>query len=145
MPNYAGTRRGNLIASHPGHRNNERHGLYGRPEITPEVRELAEELADLAPHFVESDSAAIIECARLVLLAARVDAALADGRVEHRGKLRQLVSERRLLSAQLAQWFGLLGLSPSSRFEWARKLAAPSFSELVAQKRAEIEARNGDA
>jgi hypothetical protein len=78
MPNYAGTRRGNLIASHPGHRNGEKHGLYGRPEITPEVRELAAELATLAPHIIESDSPAVIECARVVLLAARVDAALAD-------------------------------------------------------------------
>lgn len=69
----------NLIPSHTENRNAERHGLYGRPEVTDEVRELASELADLAPHIIESDSPAVIECARLVLLAARIDAARRNG------------------------------------------------------------------
>jgi hypothetical protein len=144
MPNYAGTARGNLIPSHPDNRSAERHGLYSRPEVSDEVRELASELADLAPHIASSDSPAVIETARLILLAARVDRALADGKLERGGKLRQLVAERRLLSGQLAQWFQLLGLTSDSRATWAARLGQPSFAERVAEKRREIEAqRNG--
>jgi hypothetical protein len=133
-----------LIASHPENRSAQRHGLYSRPEVTEEVRELAAELADLAPHVLPSDSPAVLETARLVLLAARLDAALADDRVERGGKLRQLVAERRLLSGQLERWFQVLGLTPDARATWTARLTGPSFSELVAQKRAEIEAeRNG--
>jgi len=124
MPNYAGTNRGNLIPAHAENRNAERHGLYSRPEITPEVRELSAELAALAPHVVESDSPAVLETARLILLAARIDAALGDGRVERNGKLRQLIAEPRLLSAQLAQWFQLLGLTPDARAAWTPGWAA---------------------
>lgn len=87
----------------------------------------------------------MLEAARLVLLAARIDAALGDGRVESRGKLRQLVAERRLLSTQLAQWFQLLGLTPDARATWAARLTRPSVQELVEAKKREIEAEpNGD-
>lgn len=57
MPNYEGTARGNLIASHPRHRNAERHGLYGSVEVTDDVRALAVELAELAPWIPRPSSA----------------------------------------------------------------------------------------
>jgi hypothetical protein len=144
MANHEGTARGNLIPSHPGSRSAERHGLYARPEVTRGVRELAQELADLAPHVVPSDSPAVIECARLVLLGARIDAALGDGRVERNGKLRDLIAERRRLSGQLAEWFQLLGLTPDARATWASRLSRPSFAEAVqARPQAQREGANG--
>jgi hypothetical protein len=57
VPNYEGTARGNLIASHPRHRNAERHGLYGSVEVTDDVRALAVELAELAPWIPRPSSA----------------------------------------------------------------------------------------
>ena len=134
----------NLVAAHPANRSAERHGLYGRPEISEEVRELAAELAALAPHVVESDTPAVIECARLVLLAARIDAALGDGRVERSGKLRQLVAERRLLSGQLAEWFQLLGFTLDARATWTARLTRPSVGEEISRRLAEIEAKEAN-
>jgi hypothetical protein len=73
-------------------------------------------------------------------------ARLDDGRLERNGKLRQLVAERRLLSAQLADWFGVLGLTPDARATWAARPARPSLAETIAARVREIEEQeaNGD-
>jgi hypothetical protein len=140
MPNYEGTRRGKLVAFHPGGQPNLRHGLYAvRREITPEVRELADELMALS-HVVETDYAAALEVAKLMILIDRVDAALGDGRVEHRGRLRALVDQRRRLSARLERWYTVFGLSPRSRWELGA-LARPSFQEAVRER---LRAANGE-
>jgi hypothetical protein len=120
----------NLIASHPGHANNLQHGYYStRREITAEVRALADELMSL-PHLAETDYAAALEIASLLQLVDRVDAALADSKVEHRGHLRALVDQRRRLSRQLQGWYESFGLTPRSRWE-LRELARPSVAEAV--------------
>jgi hypothetical protein len=38
MPHYEGTRRGNLVASHPGHTNSLRHGLYSTRALVPRAQ-----------------------------------------------------------------------------------------------------------
>jgi len=105
------------------------HGLYSKREIAPEVRELADELMML-PHVAETDYAAALEIAKLVVLIDRIDAALADGRLERGMVLRALVDQRRRLSAQLERWYSAFGLTPESRLHFARTLGGGLADEL---------------
>ena len=124
------------MASHPANANALRHGLYSRREVAPEVRELADELMGL-PHVAETDYPAAIEIAKLVLLIDRIDAALADGRVERRGTLRTLVDERRRMSAQLERWYREFGLTPASRLDFARAVTGGTLAEEIQRRIAE--------
>lgn len=57
------------------------------------------------------------------------------------GKMRQLVAERRLLSAQLAQWFQQLGLTPDARSTFAAKLAGKGLGEEIRRRLEEVRAQ----
>jgi hypothetical protein len=66
------------------------------------------------PHVTVLDFPAAREIAALTVQAERVDAALADGRVESKkGELRTLLEHRRRLSAQLLALFESFGMTPS--------------------------------
>jgi len=145
MPNPNGNPSA-LVPAPLGNKRGEKHGLYAaRREVTPEVRAIAADLMEL-PHIAETDAAAAIEIAKLLVLIDRVDAALADGVVERRGRLRTLVDQRRRLSAQLERWYAAFGLTPESRFEFASKLSGGSLGEeiqrRIAERRAEAEERS---
>lgn len=64
-----------LVPAPLGNRRAEKHGLYSRREVAPEVRELADELIEALPHTTESDYPAALEIAKLVVLTDRIDAA----------------------------------------------------------------------
>lgn len=118
-----------LVAAHPGNSHRLVHGLYAKREIAPEVRELADELMSL-PHVAETDYAAALEIAKLVLLVDRIDVALSDGRLERGMSLRALVDERRRLSMQLERWYSAFGLTPESRLAFARAVGGGLADEL---------------
>ncbi len=124
------------MAAHPENRNRLVHGLYARREIAPEARELADELMHL-PHVAETDYAAALEIAKLVLLIDRIDAALADGRLERSGLLRTLVDERRRMSAQLERWYSAFGVTPASRLDFARAVTGGSLANEIQRRIAE--------
>jgi len=131
-----------LRASHPGNANRLVHGLYSkRRDVSPEALAIAADLMEL-PHTVDSDYRAAIEIAKLELLVDRIDRAIADAPLERRGKVRDLVDQRRRMTASLERWYVQFGLTPNARAEWAAKLARPSFAEQVAQRRREIEERD---
>jgi hypothetical protein len=84
--------------------------------------EIVEELLSLPHVQPELDLPAAREIAALTMQAERVDAALANGRVENRrGQLRALLEHRRRLSRQLERWYDAFGLTPKSRFEFASR------------------------
>src|SRR5947209_16894603 len=75
-----------LVRRHPRNRNREVHGLYSaRRSLTEEARRVADTLMQ-AQHVVQFDRIAAEEIGALIVQLDRVDAALADGRVEHRGR-----------------------------------------------------------
>jgi hypothetical protein len=113
------------------------HGAYSGRFMDERVGEIVAELLAL-PHVKDLDLPAAREVASLIVLAERVDAALADGRVESkRGQLRALLEHRRRLSAQLERWFEQFGMTPKARATWAGR------STLAAQIRAIMES-DGD-
>jgi hypothetical protein len=128
-----------LVAAHPGNANRLVHGLYSKREIAPEVRELADELMSLQ-HVAETDYAAALEIAKLVLLVDRIDAALADGRLERGTALRALVDQRRRFSMQLERWYSVFGLTPESRLAYARSVGGGLADELrrIRERREEV-------
>jgi hypothetical protein len=132
-----------LVPAPPGNTRGLKHGVYStRREITPEVQEIAASLMEL-PHVTDSDYAAAIEIGKLVVLIDRIDAALADGKVERRGHLRTLVDQRRRMSAQLERWYAAFGLTPASRFEFAQRLSGSLAEEIerrIAERRVREEA-----
>jgi len=118
------------------------HGLYsGRSELSSRAQELAEELLEL-PHAGLADRLAAEEIGALIDTLERVDAALADGRVENRrGQVRTLIEVRRRLSGELRAWLREFGLTPSSRAEWAATLAkGEPLAHAIARRRGEVEA-----
>ncbi len=74
-----------LVAAHPGNSNREVHGYYSRRrrELTPEAAEIADELMTL-PHVTAADRLAAEKIGRLLAMIDRIDAALADGKVQSR-------------------------------------------------------------
>ncbi len=131
-----------LEATRAGNANRLVHGLYStkRQELSAEARELVSELMS-APHTVPLDAVAIVELASLLDLIGKVDAALADGIVERRGRPRALVDMRVRLSGRLQKWLEAVGLTPEARSQWAARLARPSLADelaaLTAQNRDE--------
>jgi len=130
-----------LIASHPGNSNRLVHSLYATRER--EVSEDAARLVDAlmsAPHVAPIDRLAAVEIASLVELIGRVDAALADGRVENgRGEVRRLVDQRARLSGKLQGWLDRFGATPAARADWASRLASATVADEVRRRLAEIE------
>ncbi len=122
-----------LVAPEPANTRALTHGLYSsRREITPEVRELADELMAL-PHVQETDYPAALEIAQLIRLVDRIDGALSDGRVERGGSLRALVDERRRLSKSLMEWYSAFGLTPGSRLYFAQRVAGGQLGRDIAE------------
>jgi hypothetical protein len=135
----------NLVPAHPGNQNRLVHGLYvDRPGLSDHARELADALMTLE-WATPLDRIAAEEIGSLLDLLGKIDAALANGRMENRkGQARSLLDIRGRLSTKLGWWLDRFGATPASRADWTAKLTRPSFAELVAQKKAEIEAeRNG--
>ncbi len=137
MPNPSGTI-ANLRPAPPGNQRRLVHGAYStRRELSAEGEALVAELL-AAPHVIPADRLAVEELASLVDLIARIDAALADGRVENRrGEARSLIDLRRRLSGQLERWLRELGLTPAARAEWAARLGGQSLGAEIARLRAE--------
>jgi hypothetical protein len=118
MPNPNGTA-SSLVPAEPGNVRALKHGAYSDRFMDGRVGEIVTELMAL-PHVRTIDLPAAREIAHLTVLAERIDAALADGRVESkRGQLRALVDQRRRLSAQLERWHAEFGMTPRSRATWA--------------------------
>lgn len=139
-----------LQARHPGNTSRLRHGVWSdnRAALEPRAQEIAEGIL-AEPHVAEIDEVGAVEIGRLEALIEAIDADLAErGLTNKRGEARSLVDIRLRASRRLAEWLDRYGLTPLSRASWAAKLAAPSFAELVAQRRREIEKeeeeRNGD-
>jgi Phage terminase, small subunit len=134
-----------LVSAHPGNSNRLVHGYYsGRPGLSEQAIAIADLLME-APHVVPLDRIAAEEIGALMDLIGKIDAALADGRVENRRTLnaRNLIDVRNRLSKQLSSWLREFGLTPAARAEWAAKLAQPSFQETVERIRRETEESNG--
>jgi hypothetical protein len=137
-------KRGNpetLQARQPGNRNRLTHGAYSklaRAELEPAAKEIADALMQ-APHVDPLDRLAAEEIGALVVQLDRIDAALADGRVERGGTARALIVVRDKLSGRLESWLRQFGLTPASRAEWARQLAeGESLAETIRRRRAAI-------
>ena len=114
-----------LQARQPGNTNRLTHGAYSklaRADLDPAAREIADALME-APHVDLLDWLAAEEIGALVVQLGRIDAALADGRVERNGTARSLILVRLKLSARLESWLRQFGLTPASRAEWAKQLA----------------------
>jgi hypothetical protein len=133
-----------LQARQPGNRNRLVHGAFSklaRADLDPRAREIAEALME-APHVDPLDRLAAEEIGALVVQLDRIDAALADGRVERNGTARSLIVVRDKLSGRLESWLRQFGLTPASRAEWARQLAeGESLAQTIRRKR---EAISGD-
>lgn len=140
MPNPVGTP-GNLVAAHPGNTNGLAHGAYSvRREVHPRAAEIADALLAAAPHTVPLDRLAAEEIGALVVLLDRIDAALADGKVENRnGQVRSLIDLRGRMSSRLERWLREFGLTPASRAEWAARMAQGGLADEIARRRAAIE------
>jgi hypothetical protein len=75
----------------------------------------------------------------LVVQLDRIDAALADGRVERNGTARSLITVRDKLSGRLESWLRQFGLTPASRADWARQLAeGESLADTIRRRREEM-------
>jgi hypothetical protein len=114
-----------LQARHPGNSHRLTHGAYAKlagGELDPAAREIADALME-APHVDPLDRLAAEEIGTLIVQLGRIDAALADGRVERNGTARSLIVVRLKLSARLESWLRQFGLTPASRAEWAKHLA----------------------
>ncbi len=123
-----------LEARHPGNANALRHGAYsGRRSLPPEAVEIADSLMQ-APHVVDLDRYGAEEIAALVVQIDRIDAALADGRVERNDRPRALIDLRARLSGRLERWLAAYGLTPASRAEWAARLASGGLAGEIARR-----------
>ena len=115
-----------LVAAHPGNSNREVHGYYSRRrrELTPEAAEIADELMTL-PHVTAADRLAAEEIGRLLVMIDRIDAALADGKVQSRGGApRKLIDFRFRASKELREWLDRFGLTPKGRADWVATLSS---------------------
>lgn len=127
----------NLLPGAPeGNRNREVHGAYGRRQLDPQAREIAAVLL-AAEHTVPLDRFAAEEIGALVAQLDRIDAALADGRVESRGRPRGLIALRGQLSTRLQAWLRDFGLTPRSRAEFVESLARGSLADEIRKRREE--------
>jgi hypothetical protein len=107
QPRLAAPEKGNVRAL--------KHAAYTTRFSEPRREEIVSELMAL-PSVSKLDLPAARELASLMVQAERVDAALADGRVEtSAGDLRALLEHRRRLSRQLERWFTHFGLTPAAR------------------------------
>lgn len=99
-----------LSASHPGNVSRLVHGAYAeRRHMTEHGEQVAAWLREL-PHVTAADQLAAEEVGALVSVLERIDAALADGRVENRrGEARALLDLRRRYSAELGKWLDRFG------------------------------------
>ena len=141
MPNYKGTARGNLIASHPGHVNSVRHGVYSERVLAPRAQAIAEALMEL-PHVQPLDLLAAQEIGSIVARLEAIDRDLDErghfGTSRH-ASARSLLEHKARLGRELRSWLDHFGGTPKSRFEFAQKLARPSLGEEIARRVREIE------
>lgn len=131
-----------LVASHPGHRNAERHGAFSRMErpLEPHVQAMAEQILAL-PHTGDADIIGAIEIAKLLDLIDRIDADLAKrGLLNRQGDARRILELRARYSQRLAEWLDRFGLNPKARAEWTRTLAeGESLAQTIRRKVQEAE------
>ena len=126
-----------LVARHPGNGNRLVHGAYsGRRALDPAAVAVADSLME-APHTVPLDRFAAEEIGSLIVQLDRIDAVLADGRVENRGKARTLIDLRTRVSHRLEGWLRQFGMTPQSRAEWATTMAQGGLAAEIARRRAE--------
>ena len=76
-------------------------------------------------------------------LLGRIDAALADGRVESgRGQARALLDIRLRASGKLQGWVAQLGLTPAARATWAAQLGGGGLVADLRRRQAELRERD---
>ena len=136
MPNYKGTRKANLIASHPENRNAGTHGVWSERMREPRVRELTEAILS-APWADALDEVGAGEIAKVIALVEALDAAIAErGVIGSRGDVRHLVEIRLSASRTLASWLDRFALTPRGRAEVAQTLAgAESLASAIRRRR----------
>lgn len=89
-----------------------------------------------AEHTVPLDRFAAEEIGALVVQLNRIDAALADGRVENRhGQLRTLLDLRNRTSARLEKWLREFAATPASRAEFRESYARGNLAAEIARRR----------
>ena len=109
------TRRQPPAAPEKGNVRALQHGVFTERFRGSRRDEIVDELMAL-PHVSELDLPAAREVAALLVQSERVDAALADGRVEtDTGDLRALLEHRRRLSRQIERWLTAFDLTPAAR------------------------------
>jgi hypothetical protein len=127
----------NLVPAHPGNRNAVRFGVYSPRALAPRAREVADALLD-APHAVPLDQIAAEEIGSLVATIEAIDADLAQrGLIDGDGNARTILDYRGRLSGRLERWLREFGATPSSRIEWAERVARGE--TMVAVVRNELE------
>ena len=127
-----------LVPAPPGN-------AYGLQHVAFSKRIIGERAQAIADGLMSLEWVAAEEIASVIASLEAIDRALADGKVEYRGKARGLLATKATLTRELRSWLATFGALPSARADWTRKLLAPSFQELFEQKKREIEeARNGN-
>ena len=133
-----------LVPAPPGNAYGLQHGAFSKRIIGERAQAIADGLMSLEWATL-LDRLAAEEIASVIASLEAIDRALADGKVEYRGKARGLLATKATLTRELRSWLATFGALPSARADWTRKLLAPSFQELFEQKKREIEeARNGN-
>lgn len=127
-----------LQPAQPGNSNRLTHGAYsGRDQLDAAAVAVADALMQ-AEHTVPLDRLAAEEIGALVVQLDRIDAALADGRVENRrGDARSLLDLRNRTSGRLERWLREFGLTPASRAAFAETLARGNLAAEIARRRAD--------
>jgi hypothetical protein len=118
----------NLVQSHPENTNALRHGLYSPRLLDERAREIVDALQSL-DHVTALDVFALEELASCIAALETIDGELA--RSPKAAARKTLLERKTSLSRELRAWLREVGATPRSRWEFARALAAPTFSDLV--------------
>ena len=127
-----------LVPAPPGNAYGLQHVAFSKRIIGERAQAIADGLMSLE-WATPLDRLAAEEIASVIASLEAIDPALADGKVEYRGKARGLLATKATLTRELRSWLATFGALPSARADWTRKLLAPSFQELFEQKKREIE------
>ena len=140
MPNYAGTRRGNLL---PGAEArpptpNLRHGFHSQ-QLSPRAVEVADAVME-APWACEMDRIGAEEIGRLVSVVENLDARIEAATSATEARLRTLLDLRLRANNRLVHLLDRYGMPPAARASWAAQLAS---REALRRRLDEIEANGG--
>ena len=129
----------NLIASHPGNTNAERHGVYARSggrALSPRAAAIADAIL-ASPQIGTVDDLGVAEIARLVDLIERMDADLAECGLTRRGDARAMVKLRLQASRRLQDWLDRFAMTPRGRAEFVQSLSGGALAAEIARRRGE--------